>query len=291
MKKVYGKYINATEARVAVKELLRQGYRQDQIKVISNTDLGQDLSYRREDVDVDHRSLWEKIKDAFTFDEYDDDYLDRDLDADETRLLEPYRTNLQNGETVILVEENVDLNKDGIDPLNRREFEDDVDEERVIELKKEKLNIDKDMVETGEVNVKKVIKEETQTVEVPLEKEEIVIERRPSHNKGEVEEGIVDDEIWGDKDEIHIPIREERVDVDKKTVVDDEVVVKKVKHKENELVSEKVRHEEVEVDGEADVRGNLDGDKDPVDLTKEERDALDREIDRKNTKTDINKPL
>ena len=291
MKKVYGKYINATEARVAVKELLRQGYRQDQIKVISNTDLGQDLSYRREDVDVDDRSLWEKIKDAFTFDEYDDDYLDRDLDADETRLLEPYRTNLQNGETVILVEENVDLNKDGIDPLNRREFKDDVDEERVIELKKEKLNIDKDMVETGEVNVKKVIKEETQTVEVPLEKEEIVIERRPSHNKGEVEEGIVDDEIWGDKDEIHIPIREERVDVDKKTVVDDEVVVKKVKHKENELVSEKVRHEEVEVDGEADVRGNLDGDKDPVDLSKEERDALDREIDRKNTKTDINKPL
>ena len=140
MKKVYGKYINTTEARVAVKELLRQGYRQDQIKVISNTDLGQDLSYRREDVDVDHRSLWEKIKDAFTFDEYDDDYLDRDLDADETRLLEPYRTNLQNGETVILVEENVDLNKDGIDPLNRREFEDDVDEERVIELKKEDIS-------------------------------------------------------------------------------------------------------------------------------------------------------
>ena len=287
MKKVYGSYLSSEQARQAVDELLSQGYTRDEIKVISNKDLGGELQYNENDGDNDERSLWEKIKDAFTFDEYDDEYWDRDLDNDERSLLESYKTNLQAGEVVVLVEEgadefrdhfrdgapdwderenefNEDLDEEGLEfakppsdavvpPLNRDNLNED---EKVMELKKEKLNIDKQEVETGEVNVRKVVREETQTIEVPVEKEEIIIERR-SVGEREVRDGeILDTDNFKEGEEIHIPIREEQVEVTKKTVVDDEVVIRRDKHMENETVTETVKHEDIEVDGDAEVEGD-----------------------------------
>nr|WP_300003930.1 general stress protein [Tissierella sp.] len=127
MKKVYGSYLSSIEARSAVDKLLEQGYTRDEIKVVSNKDLGGELQHNENNVDTDHRSLWEKIKDAFTFDEYNDDYWDKDLDKNEKLVLEGYKTNLQAGEIVVMIEEGSkayrDHFRDGVPDWDERENE------------------------------------------------------------------------------------------------------------------------------------------------------------------------
>ena len=80
---------------------------------------------------------------------------------------------------------------------------------------------------------------------------------------------------------IHIPIKEERVEVTKKTVVDDEVVIRKDKHKENQTVTETVKHEDIEVEGDAEVRNDGDlkkgGLNDPIGATDLNMDTMDRD--------------
>ena len=268
MKRVYGSYTTEVQAAAAVEELYKQGYTKRQIKVVSNKDLGSAFS-GVDTVDADNRaddrSAWQKIKDAFTFDEYDDNYLNSDLDSTESNLLNEYKTNLDKGEIIILVQGDVggtghfvgNRNVGAVDYDLDRDVTTDrnvvSDDERVIELKKEELDIDKDRVEVGEVDIKKVVKTETKTIEVPVEKEEIVIERRPG--TGSVTPGDTIDEagIFEKDNEIHIPISEERVDVTKRTVSGDDVVIKKEKHTENKTIVETVKSEDIEVEGDARV--------------------------------------
>jgi hypothetical protein len=103
MQKVYGNYLNAGEARIAVDELLNQGYRCEQIKVISNKGLDEDLNCSNEPR-VDERNMWERIKDSFTFEQHNDSYWKRGLNNSERILLKSYKKNLQEGETMILIE-------------------------------------------------------------------------------------------------------------------------------------------------------------------------------------------
>ncbi len=105
MKKVFGVYDNRHEARQALKVLLENGYKKEEITVISNKkffdkDLDENLH------EEDERNLWEKIKDAFSFDEYHDDYWVREVLEEQDRiLLEPYKENLNSGGVIIIVEE------------------------------------------------------------------------------------------------------------------------------------------------------------------------------------------
>ena len=117
MKKVYGIYQNSREAKAAVDSLLRENYTRDQIRVISGptfmTDNNQRDNYtennQRYDYTEDDRTLWEKIKDAFTFDEYNNDYFDgENMNIEDRTLLEPYTENLKRGETIVMVDENRD---------------------------------------------------------------------------------------------------------------------------------------------------------------------------------------
>lgn len=272
MKRVYGSYSTTVQAAAAIEELYKQGYTKRQIKVVSNKDLGHEFSdVKTIDAHDDDRSLWQKIKDVFTFDEYDDNYWNDDLDSTESNLLNEYRSNLDNGEIVVLVQGEVGgtgnflgnkttheslLGNDSVKDYNL-DRNVSTDDERVIELKREELDIDKDTVEVGEVDIKKVVRQETKTIEVPIEKEEIVIERRPS--TGTVAPGDIIEEsgIFEKDNEIHIPIREERVEVTKKTVLDDEVVIKKEKHTENKTFVETVKSEDIEVEGDAKVKDDL----------------------------------
>lgn len=276
MKRVYGSYTTEVQAAAAVEELYKQGYTKRQIKVVSNKDLGSEFSgVNTVDADgSDDRSAWQKIKDAFTFDEYDDNYLNSDLDSTESNLLNEYKTNLDKGEIIILVQGDVggtghfvgntnagavdyDLDRDVT--TDRRSVSDD---ERVIELKKEELDIEKDSVEVGEVDIKKVIKTETRTIEVPIEKEEIVIERRPGTGSVTPGDTIEESGIFEKDNEIHIPIREERVEVTKRTVSGDDVVIKKEKHTENKTIVETVKSEDIEVEGDARVEKSTNVDND-----------------------------
>ena len=123
-----------------------------------------------------------------------------------------------------------------------------------IQVKEERLHAEKRPVETGEVTVRKEVHTETKTLEVPVQREEVVIERTPVHGRAATE-GIAAGDIR-EGEEIRIPVREEQVTVTKEPVVTEEVKVGKRVVQDTERVSGEVRKEEVKVEqtGNVDVK-------------------------------------
>jgi len=121
--------------------------------------------------------------------------------------------------------------------------------DRTIQLREEQLKVDKHRVRTGEVNVRKEVVTEQKQITVPVEREEVVIERRPAH-------GAAAGDIQAE--EIRIPVSEEQVNVHKETVVKEEVSVGKRKVTENKTVGGTVKKEELRVEeqGDVNVKGN-----------------------------------
>ncbi len=112
-------------------------------------------------------------------------------------------------------------------------------------VSEEQLRVGTERVETGKARLRKYVVTENVTTTVPVEREEVRLEREPI---GEGEGGdIVTDGVIGD-DEQELTLTEERVVVDKETVpvervsLDTETVVDK------QQVTEEVRKEQVEVD-------------------------------------------
>jgi uncharacterized protein (TIGR02271 family) len=114
-------------------------------------------------------------------------------------------------------------------------------EEVAIPLHKEELDVTKRDVQTGEVRIHKDVVEEVQTVSVPVRRERVRVERRdidpnqPAMNASFQEETIV------------VPVHAEEVDVSKRAVLDEEVVIRKDIVEEERRVAESVRHEKVDI--------------------------------------------
>ena len=119
---------------------------------------------------------------------------------------------------------------------------------KTVQLKEEQLRASKQSVNAGEVKVHKEVHTEHKQITVPVEREEVVIERRPA--SGRAASGSIGSE------EIRIPVREEKVHVNKETVLKEEVTIATRKVKGTETVSGDVRKEELVVDktGDAKVR-------------------------------------
>jgi len=122
-----------------------------------------------------------------------------------------------------------------------------------IRLKEEQLHAEKRPVETGEVRVHKEVHSETKSIDVPVQREEIVIERTPVHGKATTDS-------LRPGEEIRIPVREDQVNVTKDAVVTEEVKVGKRTVQDVEHVSGEVRKEELRVEktGDVDVRSRGD---------------------------------
>ncbi len=123
-----------------------------------------------------------------------------------------------------------------------------------IELREEELRAEKERVQAGEVRLRKEVVQEERTIEVPVTREEVVIERRPAA-QGREASGHIDE-----NEEIRIPLMEEEVRVEKTPVVREEVSVKKRQVQGMEEVSETVRREEARIEqtGEARVQGETE---------------------------------
>jgi uncharacterized protein (TIGR02271 family) len=117
-----------------------------------------------------------------------------------------------------------------------------------VQLREEELRVHKQPVQTGEVHLRKEVHTEHRTVDVPVQKEEVVIERRPAQGQPAAGSDIRAGE------EVRIPVKEEQVQVEKKPVVKEEVSVGKRKVQQTERVSGTVRKEEVKVEQEGDAR-------------------------------------
>ena len=70
-----------------------------------------------------------------------------------------------------------------------------------IQLREEELQVHKQLVETGKVRVRKEVVTEHRTIEVPVQREEIVIERHAPNS------APVPDSDIGPGEEIHIPVK------------------------------------------------------------------------------------
>jgi uncharacterized protein (TIGR02271 family) len=125
-------------------------------------------------------------------------------------------------------------------------------EDTSVELREEKLQARTQEVQTGEVAVGKDVVTERQQIEVPVTREEVVIERRPAG-------GRPSGEPIGEGEVLRVPVHEEEVHLDKETVVYEEVGVGTRDVHETERVGGEVRREEVRIDREGDVTLHGDG--------------------------------
>jgi len=123
---------------------------------------------------------------------------------------------------------------------------------KTVEVREEEMTPHKQTVRKGSVRVRKEVKTENRTIEVPVEREEVVVERRPVR-RGSNRTPAAESE------EIRIPVKEEEVFVEKRPVVKEEVRVSKRKVQGTQRVSGTVRKEEVHVEPEGDVEVTTEG--------------------------------
>jgi len=97
----------------------------------------------------------------------------------------------------------------------------------------------------GDVTVTKRVVEDTKTVEVPVRREEVHVERRP------VSDATATDRIGDDaftEDRITIPVMEEDVEVRKVTRPVEEIEITKTASEDTKRVDQTVRREEFDID-------------------------------------------
>lgn len=117
-----------------------------------------------------------------------------------------------------------------------------------VQLFGEVLRVHKERVNRGEVRLRKDVVTESQTVEVPITREELVLERVAV--SGDVPASSAN---IGRGQEIRVPLTEDSVRVEKVPVVKEEVLVGKRDVADVARVGEDVRHEEIRVDSDVDT--------------------------------------
>ena len=112
---------------------------------------------------------------------------------------------------------------------------------RTIEAREEELRVRTRPVQTGEAEVRKEVHTERRSVDVPVKKEELVVER---HAVGRhAASGPV-----GSNERVRVPLSEEQVEVEKRPVVREEVTVGKRATQEDERIDTTLRKEDIKVD-------------------------------------------
>ncbi len=152
---------------------------------------------------------------------------------------------------------------------------------RIVPIREERLQVNKQVVQTGEVIITKRVITENKTFTIPVTREEVSIERVPSQqdrsaaantagaNVGTMGNitrpdmrtatdttglNVVDgSEMLKDGGTIRILVREEQVMLNKQTVVVEEIVVHKQQVQETQQISDTVKHEEVHVEHTGDI--------------------------------------
>ena len=112
-----------------------------------------------------------------------------------------------------------------------------------VPVAEERLNVGKREAELGEVQVRKTVTEEQQTVPVTLEREEVRVQERDVRDRP-----LRPGEDAFREGTIRVPVRGEEAVVAKEAVVTGEVVIDKERTSEQRQVSDTVRKQRVDVD-------------------------------------------
>lgn len=247
--------------------LKSEGLDESRMTVISNYHLG-DIGYQYKD--VRHRTIdynpWDKVVAWFSGDNPDDPVMAKlELSYEDK---ESYRKELEEGHLLLYIDYDEKSLYNYTTPDNNYDYRDRTarptnlgdavrkdssgaearvrtDEEN-LELRKENLVVDKENVQTGEVIVNKVRDSEVQEFDVPVDREEVSVERRPIEGEPLFSTYSRDD---ADDDEgvIRIPITKERIKIIKEKVVTEEVVIRKQVVTDTKHISEVVQREDVDI--------------------------------------------
>lgn len=246
-KRITGNYATISDTEAAVQELIAKGYPVESITLIVDKKSVPTLDYqdiRVETVEHEHsdETMWDRIKEFFG-------------GEDEVNNYEAYRDDLAKGHILVSIdtervpeefEHGTVTNglKADHDPVTDTSGATDptAPADEVLQLREEQLDVDKETVQTGEAVVKKVVTEETHTIEVPVSKEELVIERKPVNARPSD-----NDDFSSEESEIRIPLTEEQVHLSKEPVVTEEVRISKRDVQDTEHVSDTLRKEHLDV--------------------------------------------
>jgi len=124
---------------------------------------------------------------------------------------------------------------------------------KAVELREEELQARKTPVQTGEVQIHKEVITENRTIEVPVTREEVVIERRPVHRPADNADFAEHDET------IRVPVMAEEVTLEKSAIVREELEIGKREVTDRQQVSGEIRKEAARIDHSGEVKNVDDG--------------------------------
>ncbi|WP_158651495.1 YsnF/AvaK domain-containing protein [Mesobacillus jeotgali] len=312
-KKVVGVYDNQTELIEAIEEHKNKGYAVQDFSIIGDTnDVTTALESRTgvttEDIGTDtddHREggFWQSLMTAFDADRnlggngpsISDRLVGVGLTDDAAR---EYEEDVRNGRIILLAEtaaSGLDVEETGYvtdtsaagtgvqgnyetDNYDRNNLDTDRyrNDEQRLELKEEQLDVSKERVQAGEVEVHKEVVEDQQKVNIPVTREKVYVERRDVNETASGTAAAMDDD-----ETIRVPIMEEKVEVTKKPVVSEELVIDKREVTDTEQVVESVKHEEAHLEADDDrVVNEADLDRDSLNYSSDrERNSLNNSSD------------
>jgi uncharacterized protein (TIGR02271 family) len=114
-----------------------------------------------------------------------------------------------------------------------------------VQLFGEVLRVHKERINRGEVRIRKDVVTENQTIEVPVTREELVLERVAVAGNTPAPNASI-----GSAEEIRVPLSEDVVRLEKQAVVREEVLVGKREVEDVATVGDDVRREELRVDSD-----------------------------------------
>lgn len=132
-------------------------------------------------------------------------------------------------------------------------------DEQTMRLREERLTVDKQAVQEGEVRLRKEVVTDNQRIDVPVRHEEVYLERRGTTPQA-TDAGEIDEE--GEEEEIRIPVMHEEVHVEKHPVATEEVAIGKRVVQETQSVGAGLRKERawVETEGSVTPKGVIETD-------------------------------
>lgn len=125
-----------------------------------------------------------------------------------------------------------------------------------LQLLEERLVVNKERIRAGAVEIGKHVETVQQTVNVPLEREEVIIERHPVSDARPVEGAV----LGQDSQTVRVDLEAERANVQKQAYVTEEIEIGKRTVTETQTVTDTVGREVLDINKTGDVRlENADG--------------------------------
>jgi uncharacterized protein (TIGR02271 family) len=116
-----------------------------------------------------------------------------------------------------------------------------------LQIHQEILDIYKETIQTGEVNIHKEIIKEERIIKIPVIREELVIEKKAFGEKNSKES-------LDEPDIIRIPLKDETIEIIKHPVILEDVDIYKRKFKDIKHIKEMLKRESIHIKTSGDVK-------------------------------------